>query len=420
LQSAKVPPRLLLIAQPQSYRIPAYLRAAEKLGLNTIIASEGKYSLITEVHNGLHIDLDDVSASTHVILTEAERQPFAGVLGCDDSTVELAASVASHLGLPHNPPSAAIISRRKDLARQRLAESQCSAPKHLLIDLHAPLEGQVSTMSWPAVLKPINMSASRGVIRVESQVDFAAACERIAKITNESTDPFERSHLLVEQYIDGIEVAFEGYLYDAQLQVLAIFDKPDPLVGPYFQETIYVTPSTLDKVIQHRIKRRVAEACHAFGLTTGPVHAELRIDHEDAWIIEVASRTIGGDCGRSLDNGLDMSIEEMAISLAIGKKLTTGQVTEATGVMMIPILTSGLLRRVEGLEEARRVPGIDKVDIVLPYGHELVPLPEGNQYLGYIFAHGEESETVTQSLREAYDTLTVVTAPIFKLRDRDQ
>lgn len=388
------------------------------MGLSTVIASRGEFSLISEVHDGVHVDLDDLPSALDTLLREAHRQPFAGILGCDDSTVELAAALASRLGLQNNPPEAANISRRKDLSRQRLTDCRCPVPDHRLIDLQSPLEDQIAGLSWPAVLKPINMSASRGVIRVNNQGEFLASCSRIKSIIDDpgdSTGSFEKTHILAEQYIDGIEVAYEGYLCDSQLHTLAIFDKPDPLVGPYFEETIYVTPSVLDEKLQQGIKQGVEEACHAFGLTTGPVHAELRIDPEAAWILEVASRTIGGDCGRSLDQGLDLPIEQLAISLAIGRPVTTRQVTETTGVMMIPIRQQGLLRRVDGIREARQLPGIDKVDIVLPYGHELIPLPEGNQYLGYIFAHGRDSETVTQALRAAYTTLTVVTAPVFHI-----
>ncbi|VAW66774.1 Argininosuccinate lyase [hydrothermal vent metagenome] len=389
------------------------------MGLDVLIASNGEYSLISEVHGGLHIDIDNHPASLKAVLIEAEQRPFAGVLGSDDSTVELAAKVAEQLGLPHNPPDAARLTRRKDLARAHLSSNSCAVPMHCLIDLKRPLHKQMTgllkALHWPCVIKPLNLSASRGVIRVNNEAEFIQACERIKPLIANLSDEFESRVVLVEQYIDGVEVAFEGYMHRGKLHTLVIFDKPEPLTGPYFEETIYVTPSGLGNKIQQKIIQRVEEACEAYGLVTGPVHAELRIDQQDAWILEVASRTIGGDCARSLDAGNDFNLEELTISLAINKILPVKAPVNARGVMMIPIKQGGILRRVEGLSEARLIPHIEKVDIIIREGNELIPLPEGNQYPGYIFAQAETPQVVVAALKAAYDKLNFVVAPVFKL-----
>lgn len=407
--------RFLLISQPNSYRIAPYINAARSMGLEVLIASRGEHSLITEVHAGLHIDLDEQTAALDTILKEAAIKPFAGILGSDDSTVELAALAASQLKLPHNPPAAAQISRRKDLARAHLALAGCPVPLHCLIDLSQPLLKQIKGLPWPCVIKPLNMSASRGVIRANNEQEFIAACVRIKDIIADMGDEFEQNHVLVEDYIDGIEVAYEGLLQEGVLTTLALFDKPDPLQGPYFEETIYVTPSTLDTKTQNLIKQRVEQACQAYGLYTGPVHAELRIDDKDAWILEVASRTIGGDCGRTLDSGNGLSIEELTIALAMGNKIEPEPLQGSRGVMMIPVQQAGLLRRVEGQSAAAKVAHIESIDIIVREGHELIPLPEGNQYPGYIFARAETPEMVTRALREAHSKLNFVTAPVFKI-----
>ena len=407
-------PLLLLISQPNSYRIAPYIKAATRLGMDVLIASRGEHSLITEVNAGLHVDLSNPAGALQRILKQASASPFAGILGSDDSTVELAAHAAHELGLPHNPPEAARASRRKDLARAHLALAGCPVPLHCLVNLEQPLDSQSQGLPWPCVVKPLNLSASRGVIRADNEAQFIAACERVRPIIAEADDEFERSHVLVEQYIDGLEVAFEGYLQNGELKTLALFDKPDPLTGPYFEETIYVTPSQLDEALQAKITRRVQQACTAYGLSTGPVHAELRLDTNDAWILEVASRTIGGDCGRTLDNGTGFNIEELAISLATGNPCNTHSATESRGVMMIPIKQAGLLRRVEGLEAARRTPGVDSVDIIISDGHELVPLPEGNQYPGYIFARGATPAEVIHALKSAHAQLNFVIAPVWR------
>lgn len=385
-----------------------------------MIASRGKYSLVSEVHQGIHIDLDDLDGSCQRIINTAQQITFNGILGSDDSTVELAAKAASQLGLPHNPPHAVRLTNRKDLARAHLAQTGCSVPEHLLLNLEQPLSQQINKLSWPCVVKPLSMSASRGVIRVNNKPEFVHACERIRAIIAHSKSVFEKTHVLVERYIDGIEVAYEGYLHNGELTTLAVFDKPDPLQGPYFEESIYVTPSNLDKATQKLIKRRVNEAARAYGLTTGAIHAELRIDKQDAWILEVACRTIGGDCARTLDNGSDFNLEELMISLAIGNPVEIVLASESRGVMMIPIAQGGILRRVEGLSAARQIANVEKVDIIAREGHELIPLPEGNQYPGYIFARAASAEEVIKALRAAYEQLNFVVAPLFKLHDQQK
>ena len=385
------------------------------MGLQVLIGSRGEHSLTTEVNQGLHIDLDEYDSALASILEEARLKPFSGIIGSDDSTVELAAHAASRLGLPHNPPEAARLTRRKDLARAHLMLAGCPVPIHCLIDISKPLDHQLAGLPWPCVIKPLNMAASRGVIRANNEDEFRNACERIRNIISESTDEFERSHVLVENYIDGIEVAYEGYLHEGKLHTLTVFDKPDPLVGPFFEETIYVTPSQLDADSLNMIKQRVQQACIAFGLTTGPVHAELRVNAVDAWILEVASRTIGGDCARTLDSGTNKNLEQLTVSLAIGEPIQPEAITQSRGVMMIPIRQAGLLRRVEGILAAQKVPYIEKIDIVIAEGHELIPLPEGNQYLGFIFAKADTPEMVTAALRSAHEKLNFVTAPIIRL-----
>ena len=405
--------RLLLISHHNSYRIAPYIKAALHLGVEVSIASEGKHSLVTEVVNGIHIDFSDKDNTLAVIHKEHKKNAFSGVLGSDDKTVELAAHVAKQLHLPHNPPQAAKYSQRKDLARARLALSGCPVPHHCVLDLTLPLLEQA--IPYPRVLKPLNMSASRGVIRVDNEEDFITACERIKSIVATADETYVQQHILLEAYIDGGEVAYEGFLHEGVLNTITVFDKPDPLIGPYFAETIYVTPSRLQDKVQQSIKSEIQQACDAYGLSTGAIHAECRIDNKNTvWILEIASRTIGGDCSRMLDNN-GFSIEELAISLAINEPVKVSLPEQARGVMMIPIKEKGLLKRVEGLLAANKVKHIDKIDIIIQPGHELVPLPEGNQYLGYIFASGDTAEQVITAIREAYSLLNFIKAPVFAI-----
>jgi hypothetical protein len=272
------------------------------------------------------------------------------------------------------------------------------------------------------VIKPLSLSASRGVIRVDDAGALRAACARIERIlAGETTrDDFASTHLLIEAFVSGPEVAVEGLLRAGRLKVLAIFDKPDPLDGPFFEETYYILPSRHDENIRARIIRRVEEACLALGLREGPVHAEVRINGGDGVIIEVASRTIGGDCARLLRFGAGQALEDLVISHAVGKPLAVMPQEGGAGVLMIPVSEAGILRRIEGIPAARAVPWIDDILIGIREGYELVPLPEGAAYLGFIFAHAPTPAAAEAALRESHAKLKIVVAPVMTLEDRRQ
>ena len=376
------------------------------------MVSEGEYTLAVE--GGLRVDFGDEEKALESIRAAARREGgFAAVVAPDDATVELAGRVASELGLAGNPPGAARLSRRKDLARARLATAGVRVPEFRVLDLRRPLD--LSGMSFPCVVKPIAMSASRGVIRADDAAGLAAAVERVRAIVSGARDEEERSLLLVESFVPGPEVAVEGLLQDGRLEVLAIFDKPDPLDGPFFEESIYVTPSRLGRVAEERIVECVRRAVAAFGLVAGPVHAELRWNAGEAWLLEAAARTIGGECSRLLRFSAGHSLEEVVLAAAMGRRLPRGLDSAAAGVMMLPTPRPGTLRRVEGVLDALGVPGVDEVSISAGTGAELVPLPEGGAYLGYVFARGETPAGVESSLREAAGRLRIVIAPMWRL-----
>jgi biotin carboxylase len=272
------------------------------------------------------------------------------------------------------------------------------------------------------VLKPLSLSASRGVIRVDNVHALHTACARIERILAGEgiRDRFAASHLLVESFVPGPEVAVEGLLRGGRLSVLAIFDKPDPLDGPFFEETYYITPSRHDQDIRTRIIRRVEEACQAMGLREGPVHAEVRISAGEGVILEVAARTIGGDCARLLHFGTGQALEDLVISHAVGRPLPLVPQEGGAGVLMIPIPEAGILRRIEGMAAARAVPWIDDVLISIREGYELVPLPEGAAYLGFIFAHAPTPAAAEAALRASHAKLKFVVAPLMAVEDRRQ
>ncbi len=408
--------RILLIAPPNSYRLAPYIRAAKKLNIELLVASEGQYSLTTEVAFGLHIDFSNQQQALETIIAAARQKPFQGVIATDDFTVELVARVARALNLPHNLPKSAQLTRRKDLARQALLLAQLPIPKFTLIHLQDELEPQLTQIKFPCVLKPLALSASRGVIRVNNQPAYLDACQRIQNIVANQDYTFERSHILAEQYIPGIEIAVEAILSAGHYYPITIFDKPEPLEGPFFEETYYITPSQLESALQVKIHQLVAKACKAYGLSTGPIHAELRINGENLCILEVAARTIGGECAQLLEYATGHSLEELVISNAVGKFLKPKPINQCVGVLMIPTPKSGILRRIEGLLEAGKIKHIEAVNISIREGHELIQLPEGASYLGFIFARAPTAIGVETALRAAHAQLKIVVGPLFKLK----
>lgn len=363
---------------------------------------------------GLRVDLDDHAAALEAIRAAAGREGgFSAVVAPDDATVELAGRVAAALGLAGNPPEAARLSRRKDLARDRLAAAGVRTPEYRVLDLRRPLD--LGRIAFPCVVKPVAMSGSRGVIRADDEAELTAAVGWARAIASDAFDEEERSRLLVESFVPGVEVAVEGLVRGGRLEVLAVFDKPDPLDGPFFEESIYVTPSRLGAVAEARIVACVREAVAAFGLVSGPVHAEVRWHAGEAWLLEVAARTIGGECSKLLRFSAGHSLEEVVLAAALGRHLPSGLASGAAGVMMLPTARPGTLRRVEGVLDALDVPGVEEVSIAAGTGTELLPLPEGAAYLGYVFARGETPEFVEGALREATGRLRIVIAPMWRL-----
>jgi biotin carboxylase len=404
----------LLIAPHGSYRTGPFMAAAARLGVGLLVASEGRHSLVSEYAEGIHVDFAERDAAFEILLGAARRFPVGGVIGTDDITTELAARLARHLGLPHNPPAAVRIARRKDMARARLGEAGVPVPGYRRIDLRRPLAAQLGGVRFPCVVKPLALSASRGVIRADDQDTLLRACARVARILQEVQDDEERNHVLVEDFVAGFEVAVEAMLVDGALTLLAVFDKPDPLDGPFFEETYYVTPSRLATEVQEAIRDCIADACRAYGLREGPVHAECRIDGDRVRILEVAARTIGGLCGRLLRFGTGYSLEELVLAHALGEPVLPEPERGAAGVLMIPVPRAGILRRVEGVGAARRVPFVEDIAIQVREGYELVPWPEGSSYLGFVFARAPTPEQAESALRQAHACLNIVVAPLWK------
>jgi biotin carboxylase len=403
--------RVLLLLPTTSYRTPDFLDAAARLGAEVVVASEEASTLEALNPAGLlTLDFRDPAACARRVAAFAATRPIDAVVGVDEDTAVAAAAIAEELGLRHNPIDAVRAARNKAVMRERLAQAGVPAPRHRLHDLAGDPKSAAVDAEYPCVLKPTFLAASRGVIRANDRDEFVAAWRRIAAIVAEPEVARRGGdaarEILVEEFLPGVEVALEGLLDAGRLRVLALFDKPDPLDGPFFEETIYVTPSRLPPASQERIASVATDAAAALGLCDGPIHAELRVRGGEAWILEIAARSIGGLCSRTLRFGTGLSLEELILRHALGSGgETLVREPGASGVMMIPIPRAGVLEGVEGLEHAAAVPGIVDVTISAHPGQTLVPLPEGSRYLGFLFARAGEPEQVESALRRAHAAL---------------
>ncbi len=402
--------RVLLLLPTTSYRAPDFIDAARRLGVELTVASEKKNVMASRNPDGyMALDFEHAEYSAEQVEKISRNSPFQAVLGVDDQTTILAAVIARTLALKSNPVESVEISRNKFKMRERLQQKGLAVPDYWLFPLEEDPVEVSGIVSYPCVLKPTMLAASQGVMRANDEKGFVSAWERLKRIINtENTAP----EVLVESYIPGVEVALEGLLDNGVLRMLALFDKPDPLEGPFFEETIYVRPSRLSRQTQERVFDCAQKAISALGLTMGPVHAELRVNQEGTYVIEVAARPIGGRCSKALRFGLGVSLEEFILRQALD--LETGALEPdpmPSGVMMIPIPKAGVLRQVNGLEAARVVPGIVEVLMMAHMGQKVVPLPEGARYFGFIFCRANTPELVEQRLRQAHGCLELVIDP---------
>jgi biotin carboxylase len=395
--------RLLLIGATTGYQTRVFAEAAARLGYDLILATDRCHVLDDPWGDrAVALRFEDPAGAADTIAAEAQVD---GIVAVGDRPAYIAALAAERLGIPYNSPDSVARSRDKFLARERFRAAGLLVPEFRRVPLADGPGRAAIEAHYPCVLKPLGLSASRGVIRANNPAEFTAAFRRIEALLG---DPDiarlreDQDHFLqVEAFIPGREFALEGILTRGRLRVLAIFDKPDPLDGPFFEETIYITPSREAASTGRAIIETTEQAIRSLGLTHGPIHAEMRINSRGVWMLEVAARPIGGLCARVLPG-----LEELILRHAAGSD--AGEIAlpaPAAGVMMIPIPREGIYVNTGGLEQARAQPGIEDVIITAKEGQKLIPLPEGASYLGFIFARGETPDAVDHALRSAHGRL---------------
>jgi biotin carboxylase len=408
--------RLLLLVPTTTYRTEDFVQAAARLDVDLVVASE-RPNVFSErlPDNLLTLDFNDPREAAREVAALARPNPFSAVVPVDDRTTVVGAAIAQALGLRSNPVAAVSATRNKYEMRLALTKAGMPRPPYVLFTLADDPALAAQRVPYPCVLKPTILAASRGVIRADTEGEFVAAFRRIEailKAADVAAVGAGSDQILVEGFIPGKEAALEGLLVKGGLHVLALFDKPDPLDGPFFEETIYVTPSRLPADTQTAIADLTAWAARALGLREGPVHAELRVNETGPWIIELAARSIGGLCSRTLRFGTGLTLEELILRHALGIEIESLERERLpAGVMMIPIPRGGVLEEVRGLPAAKAVPGIEEVTITIHLGQEVVPLPEGSRYLGFIFARAETPTQVEAALRQAHQRLAFEIAP---------
>jgi biotin carboxylase len=404
----EIVPRVLVVAATTGYQTRMFADAARRLGFDLVLATDRCHVLDDPWgDHAIPVRFEDPHGSRDIL---AAAGPFDGIVAVADRPTLIAALAAEALAIPYHSPEAVTACRDKHLARQRFQAAGLLVPEFFRVPTDSAPREAAKRALFPCVLKPLGLSGSRGVIRANDERQFMAAFERIDTLLRSADVAALREeqhrYIQVESFIEGREFAVEGIVTRGELQVLAIFDKPDPLDGPFFEETIYVTPSREREDVQKLIVQATRRAVRALGLTHGPIHAELRLNRKGAWMLEVAARPIGGLCARALRFEGGMPLEELILRHAIGEDVSAARRGDrASGVMMIPIPRAGVYQGVEGLEKAASIPGVEEVIITAKEGQKILPLPEGSSYLGFLFARGESAECVERSLRWAHACL---------------
>ncbi len=411
--------RLLLFATKLGYQTRAFNAAAEKLGVELAFVTD-RCNRLDDPWNdrAIGVHFENPAAASRAVLHAQDGLRVDGILVLGDRPGPAAAHVARSLGIAHNHPASVDACRNKLRMREVLRDAELPVPSFRRVSLQPTPEPEFLSITYPCVLKPLSLSASQGVVRVNNRNEFLAGAARLKQLLESpeiraSREP-DLDHILVEGYLPGREVAAEGLLTAGNLRILAIFDKPDPLEGPYFEESIYVTPSRLSAEEQNAIQKSFLDSVRAMGLVHGPVHAEFRLNDRGAWLLELAPRPIGGLCARALrfeiPGTMEMiGLEELLLRHELNLPEASGErEAEASGVMMIPVPQSGILEGVEGEKAARRVKGISSLEITARLHDYIAAWPEGSSYLGFLFARAEHPATAEAALREAHGKLRFV------------
>jgi biotin carboxylase len=418
------PKRVLLLTTTTGYQTRMFDDAASRLGIQLTYATDRCDQLDDPWRDrAIAVRYHEEWRSVDAVLKTIEHTPVHGVVAVGDRPTVMAAHLARLLRLPGHPPEAATAARDKRLFREKLEAAGMRTPAHMTVPMMVDAATLLDRIEMPVVVKPTVLSASRGVIRADDALSFVTAFSRVRRLlqspeVRDLQDP-EADVIQIEEYIPGVEYAIEAVVEYGRVRTLAIFDKPDPLHGPFFEETIYVTPTRATPTTVRNIENAIADAARALQLHHGPIHAECRVNARGVYILEVAARPIGGLCAKALrfeSDGESIGFEEFLLRHALGEPMEKWQrEAAASAVMMIPIPRSGVYRRVENLEAAGQVDGVEGVLITAKPDQKLLALPEGASYLGFIFARAETADAAERAVRDAHAQLRFTIDPLLPM-----
>ena len=416
--------RILLLATTTGYQTRMFAEAASRFDVDLVYATDRCDQLADPwSDHAIPVRFHEEWRSVDSVLKAVEERPVNAVLAVGDRPTVMAAYLSRLLGLPGHPPEAAAASRDKRLSRDKLRAAGLPTPSHITVPAGADAASLLDRITFPVVMKPTVLSGSRGVIRADDPVSFATAFDRVRRLlassdVREMRDP-EADVVQIEEYVPGEEYAVEAVIDNGRMRTLAIFDKPDPLEGPFFEETIYVTPSRASAASQRQIENAVADAASALGLHHGPIHAECRVNNRGVYVLEVAARPIGGLCAKVLrfeKDGDALGFEEYLLRFALGETMASWQrEPRGSAVMMIPIPRNGVYRRVDGIEAALRIEHVEDVQITAKPDQQLLMLPEGASYLGFIFARAATPAEAERAVRDAHAQLRFTIDPLLPI-----
>ena len=405
---------VILIIPSASYRTGPFMNAIKKLDLKVLVISDksqvfsGKYP-----DNLIIINFNHWKDKSVEISKWAKNNGLKAVIGVDEESIVLAANLSNFLNVDHNSIESVLLTKNKYLMRTELIKTGLCSPWFKIFSIYESSNKIINEISFPCVIKPTFLSGSRGVMRVNTKKELSEGIKTLNELL--SLDELRKrggkqsDYIMIEEYIPGKEVAIEGIVSEGKLTMLAIFDKPELLEGPTFEETIIVTPSVLTKKIQYSLLETLQVVVKALGIVKGPVHAEARINRNGNYILECASRSIGGLCSKVLEFQGGISLEELILRSYLGRNIEKSKlIGNARGVMMMPTEKKGILKEIGGVKDALVVKGVTDLQITVKPGEKLQPLPKGDRYLGFIFAGGNNQEFVINALKNAWSKIEIV------------
>ncbi len=382
--------KLLLVIPENSYKSNDFVVAAEKLGIDFLIITDSE-QVSSKFSDTVIINKFDAELNKNNL---KKLKDVTHVLPVDHSALKFSGYLVDLLEVKGNKLESINLSMNKYESRKIF---------NSLLDIKVNNEiikniDDVNTFinkNGTSVLKPIYGTASKSVLKINN---VEKNKEQIEKLMQDCFD----QDLVIEEYIDGKEYALEGTIINSELKKIVIFDKPVEYKHPYFEESIYITPSELSSEAEKRVVSIVDKACKKIGLEDGPVHVEFKINENQIFIIEINPRMIGGLCSRCLSFGLfKVSLEEIILHAFMNNELKNIELlNNYVGVLMIPTPKSGKFISINK-EELENIPNISNVEITVPEGSDLLEPPYGDKYLGFAFSQGIDKKTVNESLLTA-------------------